>query len=449
MAKLRLTGDTSGFTEVSSPAVAGNANIILPSGVGQANQFLRNTGTSGTLGWSNVIETATGVGINTVSPDANLSVSGVASFAAGTSGTPSIAAFGDLNTGIYFPSADTVAFTAGGNESSRINNSGILLVGTTNANGTALVQVSGDVLVNSVNSGPLAGFRNAIINGNFDIWQRGTSFSNPGNGAYLADRWLIARDGSGATRTISRQAFTLGQTDVPEEPTYFYRWDQSVAGSGGTFNDIRHRIESVRTFAGQQVTLSFWAKAASSITLPSVFWGQYFGTGGSPSASTIAANNVAVDTSWQKFSYTTAIPSISGKTLGSDGNDDLELNIRLPLNSTFTFDIAQIQAERGPVATPFERRPIGTEFALCQRYFAGVSTFLAGYTASGVTNSYTLQLGTQMRATPTFTITASGNTNTINATVSPVNVQHVRHVSLGVATGGFISSASGTLSAEL
>jgi hypothetical protein len=45
------------------------------------------------------------------------------------------------------------------------------------------------------------------------------------------------------------------------------------------------------------------------------------------------------------------------------------LIFELPLNAAFNIDIAQVQVEPGPVDTPFERRPIGTELALCQRYF--------------------------------------------------------------------------------
>lgn len=448
MAKLRLTGDTSGFTEVSSPAVAGNANIILPSGVGQANQFLRNTGTSGTLGWSNVIETATGVGINTTAPDANLSVSGVASFAGGTSGTPSIASFGDLNTGIYFPSADTVAFTAGGNESSRINNSGILLVGTTNANGTAKVQVSGDVLVNSINSGPLAGMRNAIINGNFDFWQRGTSFSNPANATYTSDRWEVAFNGTGSTRTISRQSFTVGQTDVPGEPTYFLRFAQSVAGSGSTFTQLDQRIEDVRTFAGQQITISFWAKAAANTTMSSIAVQQSFGTGGSPSSlvGTNAATNIALTTTWQKFSYQVNVPSISGKTLGTDNNSSLILVFAMPLNDTFTIDIAQVQVERGPVATPFERRPQQTELALCQRYYWRGQTSAAfnfpSY-AIGSVGSWVTPFHVTMRATPTvnydFTGATLSNCSVNSYSGATVNGARMTLVSSAINTNVFVS----------
>jgi len=72
--------------------------------------------------------------------------------------------------------------------------------------------------LSSLNGGPLAGFRNRIINGNFDIWQRGTSFSVTAANTYTADRWLVFFDGTGATRTISQQSFTPGQIDVPNEP---------------------------------------------------------------------------------------------------------------------------------------------------------------------------------------------------------------------------------------
>jgi hypothetical protein len=76
------------------------------------------------------IDSSGNVGIGTTSPDANLTVNGAASFAAGTALLPSIARAGDLNTGIYFPAADTIAFTEGGAEAMRIDSSGNLGIGT-------------------------------------------------------------------------------------------------------------------------------------------------------------------------------------------------------------------------------------------------------------------------------------------------------------------------------
>lgn len=297
-----------------------------------------------------------------------------------------------------------------------INSSGSVGIGT--ATPSSPLHVVGDTRTTSINSGPLAGFRNAIINGNFDFWQRGTSLSNPASGAYTSDRWLTAFNGTGATRTISRQVFTPGQTDVPGEPTAFYRFDQSVAGSGGTFSFISQRIEGVRTFAGQQVTVSFFARGAASLTILAIALVQFFGSGGSPSANvdTSFGGSPVVGTTFTRFSFTVTIPSISGKTLGTGGNDLLELLLLLPVNTTFTFDLASVQIELGPVATPFERRPLGTELALCQRYFetgiAAGPTNNDVFFNSGAVATALYSFTQTKRSTPTISVTdAQGNAN--------------------------------------
>lgn len=74
MSKIRLNGTTSGYTEIAPPAVAGDNTVTLPSGNGSANQFLKNGSTAGTLGWSSMVETASGVGIGTTSPSGPLGV---------------------------------------------------------------------------------------------------------------------------------------------------------------------------------------------------------------------------------------------------------------------------------------------------------------------------------------------------------------------------------------
>jgi hypothetical protein len=91
--------------------------------------FGRRTG-SATYAETMRINTAGNVGIGTITPDANLTVNGAASFAAGTALLPSIARSGDLNTGFWFPAADTIAASTAGSERLRIDSSGNVGIGT-------------------------------------------------------------------------------------------------------------------------------------------------------------------------------------------------------------------------------------------------------------------------------------------------------------------------------
>jgi hypothetical protein len=224
---------------------------------------------------------------------------------------------------------------------------------------------------------PISGFRNAIINGNFDIWQRGTTFSA---GGYTADRWLLQVDGSGATRAITRQTFTPGNAIAGYEPIFYLRYNQSVAGSGATYNILDQRIEDVRTYAGQAVTVSFWAKAAANVSTNSSIQ-QVFGSGGSSEVAGLSSATLNLTTSWQRFTYTGTLASISGKTVGTDSYIAFRLN--LPLNTTFTIDLWGVQIEKGSIATPVEQRPIGTELALCQRYFSQDTFHVSGVWGGG------------------------------------------------------------------
>jgi hypothetical protein len=311
---------------------------------------------------------------------------------------------------------------AGPTERMRIRSDGNIGIGATTPTEkltvSGNVSVSGNVQAASINNGPLAGMRNAIINGNFDHWQRGTSFTGS---EYGADRWFSARVGT--THTATRQAFTLGQTDVPGEPTYYCRTVVSSVAGVSNFSVLGQFIESVKSFAGQQITLSFWAKADATKNIAIEFT-QNFGTGGSPSAEVPAIGVVkkTLTTSWQKITHTVTITSISGKTLGSNNNDMLRLYIWFDAGSDYnsrtdslgqqsgTFDIAQVQVEPGPVATPFERRPIGTELALCQRYYEyydGPASFLTKLRESDRNRRLTVPFKVTKRSTPTVVLITS------------------------------------------
>ena len=72
-----------------------------------------------------------------------------------------------------------------------------------------------------------SGRKNLVINGNFDIWQRGTSFSSFNSMRLTADRWFPKYAAGSSTITATRQQFTAGQTEVPGNPRYYYRYDNT------------------------------------------------------------------------------------------------------------------------------------------------------------------------------------------------------------------------------
>jgi len=204
---------------------------------------------------------------------------------------------------------------------------------------------------------------NSIIDGNFNIWWEGISQTSSGYGSDTMWR----NEHSGSTKTHSRQSFVLGQTDVPGEPTYFSR--TVVSSSIGAANYVRktQRMESVRKHAGKTVTISFYAKAdaVKDIAIELV---QNFGTGGTPSpqVTAIGVTKKTLSTTFEKYSLTVSIPSISGKSLGTNDDDYLELVIWFDAGTSYdgrtgtlgqqsgTFDMSQVKLEDGTVATSFE-----------------------------------------------------------------------------------------------
>lgn len=220
------------------------------------------------------------------------------------------------------------------------------------------------------------GFRNVIINGDFRINQRGFTTTQT-SGAYGFDRW--AQYVSDGTVTYTPQTFTVGNAISGYEPTNYAQ----IVTTGQTLASARaslwQAIEGVRTFAGQTVTVSFWAKAISGTPKVAVTWQQAFGTSGSSAVDTFFGQ-VTISTSWTRYTITGQVPSISGKTIGT-ANDALWLGFYFSAGANYntqtgtlgiqsnTFQIWGVQAEQNYQPTPFEQRPIGVELQLCQRYY--------------------------------------------------------------------------------
>jgi hypothetical protein len=266
--------------------------------------------------------------------------------------------------------------------------------------------------------GPVSPFvagKNKIINGDFGISQRGTSFSTPTSGTYTLDRWCQGYNATGSTFTISQQTFTPGTAPVAGyESSSYLQLAVSSAGSSGTFRQLYTHLEDVRLFAGQTVTISFWAKSSNSSPI-SIYLNQIFGSGGSSTIGN-ALGAIGLTTSWARCTASITLPSISGKTIGTSSFLECLFDVG---GGAGTWSIWGVQLEAGPVATPFTTAT-GTlqgELAACQRYYQQNRGQGTAYSSNGIGGSMTFPV--QMRATPTMSIvnnqlrqTNSGSTTT-------------------------------------
>lgn len=225
------------------------------------------------------------------------------------------------------------------------------------------------------NVSPFSGFKNYIINGNFDVWQYGTSQTCTSTAFQYGsvDRFCLINT-EATNYTISRVP-TDGTE--PFSANYFARNVVPLNTTTGIVLD--QHIENLKRFSNKTVTLSMWVKGDAGKKIRFGYQAVY-GAGGTPSAPDSILGKVFILTgSWQKVVMTTTLPDvITGKTYGTNDNSFLRLSIVFSSGSTTyipeiffqsgTFDIAQVQLEEGSVATPFENRPYGLELSLCQRY---------------------------------------------------------------------------------
>jgi hypothetical protein len=301
--------------------------------------------------------------------------------------------------------------------------------------------------------GNYAAGKNKIINGNMRISQRGTSFAIAANTTYTLDRFVAAYSTALPTAwTVSQETFTPGTAPVAGyESANYLRSTLTTIGTA-TFVSIRQLVEDVRTFAGQTVTFSFWAKADADCTI-SLSSTQVFGSGGSGAVDALTTTSQAITTSWVRYSFTYAVPSISGKTIGT--NSYINVRINHPNGQNSTIDTWGWQLEAGSVATAFETATgtIQGELAACQRYAyrisgsdgnAGANVIALGCNNTATSFRAPLRFPVKMRKIPSmtssnssghFTITGNGNVSTNYSTVG-LDFASLDSANLDVTTSG-------------
>ena len=337
-------------------------------------------------------------------------------------------------------------------------------------NGTNAITVSSSQTVaingNNISADNSLGFRNRIINGAMVIDQRNAGASiTPTDGQYSVDRWKYTvtqaskltaqRSTTTATGfvnsllTTSSSAYSIVSSDI-------FILIQNIEGTN--LPDLAWGTASAKT-----VTLSFWVRSS----LTGTFGGSIANNARNrsyPFTYTISSANT--------FEQKTI--TIAGDTSGTwltDTDNGIRLSFGLGVGSTYsgtsgawaaadyrsatgatsvvgtngaTFYITGVQLEVGSVATPFERRPYGTEILLCQRYFqrAGQYATYAGRTASTTQVRFGIPLNTYLRATPTLSnsgegIAYSGGARVIASGGSVTPDTYTNSTSLTAVVSGF------------
>ena len=316
--------------------------------------------------------------------------------------------------------------------------------------------------------------KNAIINGDFNIWQAGTSFATGGSATWIADTYRYIAVGA-MVHTVTRDTDVPTQAESGHKSNYSVKYDCTTADAAIAAGDIctlRHFIEGYNfaPFMGKTATLSFWVKGTKTgIHCVSFRNGV--------DRSYIVEFTINTTLTWEKKTITLTF-SDSGGTWNYINGAGLYIDWHLAAGTNFhstadtwnsddgratsnqvnacdhtdnNFWLSQVQFELGSVATDFEYRQFQDELAKCQRYWCksydydvdpgtvdlnGQSHFYINNMANSdheVRNTSSFPVS--MRSTPTITtydsVGASGKVSMIvgdglNVTVSNIGFNSFR-----------------------
>jgi hypothetical protein len=305
-----------------------------------------------------------------------------------------------------------------------------LTVGSGNVSLPADLTVAGSATVGELNGGQLAGTRNFVINGGFQIDQRngGTAVTPAATGGtYTVDRFRVFQDVA-STLTVQQQTAVVpaGFTHAVEIELAAVRTPTAAQQFffGTTFEANNFGRLGFGAAGAVATILSFWVRASVTGTY-SVSWTNdandrsYIGTYAINTADTWEHKTVTFtgDTTGTWVNSGTGRHSFLQWDLGAgsdfDGTADTWQagNLRKTAASVDfvsgtvadTFYLAGVQLETGTVATPFEHRSYGQELSLCQRYYTQLLTFLSS------ADNFTALWPTTMRVAPA--VTSSGTIN--------------------------------------
>lgn len=302
-----------------------------------------------------------------------------------------------------------------------------------------------------VNSPDMAN-SDGFIDGNFDFWSLGTSTSvAAGTTSYVSDVWRV-NCGTGGTLTASQDVRVLGSqpTYMTAPSMYRLRLNQTVAGTATGY--FSQRIRGATKYAGQTVTLqaSLWS-AASGNFVTGVNFIQHFGTGGTPSADVTTTVPVTwtTNTTEALFGATVAVPSVSGKTLGTNGDDYIEIQF-VTASSVYDLRISQVQISHtrsdltAGVILPFLFRGRVLEQIRVQRYYeTGEFQMLFTGTTGNVASQF-VKFNVTPTVAPAMSYSVTSNTGLSVTSITATPNRTGALIAISVGTGSANNAILGT-----
>lgn len=269
--------------------------------------------------------------------------------------------------------------------------------------------------------------RQAIINGNFDVWQRGTAFTSgtsPANGddTYLADRWILLSDGADVV-DVSRESSV-----VPAGSAYSLKCDVKTANKKFGHLQIIESVDALK-LAGKHVSLSFQARTVTGAVIENLRAAvlSWTGTADTVTSDVVSAwgnegtdptlvtnwtyENTPADLALVADEWTTF--KIENINIDTSGMKNLAVFVWVDDADAAVGDLlylSQIQLCEGEVALPFQPKTFAEELQACQRYYvmltpATTAIIMSGFVVTATSARALMNLSTTMRVTPTLITT--------------------------------------------
>ena len=327
--------------------------------------------------------------------------------------------------------------------------------------------------------GPTAYRKNVIINGDFKVWQRGTTLAgiNSGMGIKMvADRFAVGTSSDAvltASKTAPGPSFAVSGRYWPGG-LYVSTTTADVSIGAGQFGEVIYRVEGydLIPFLGRVCTLSFWSAA----TKTGVYCVALRNNLAGPDRSYVFEYTQAVASTWQFNQFTFTMHDAQTGTWDLTNGMGLDIWFMICCGSTYqttpngwrtgnylatsnqvngfdtignNFWLTGVQLELGPVATAFENRSFGEELALCQRYYLP-ATAAVGMADASTTADLLVTFPQEMRITPIVGTPATnlsvwdGQVGTFTqSSPSASNIVSATTKCMGVRCGNFTGMTAG------